>query len=178
MENPVGGPTGLIHLAVSIMAMATGLFVLVSTKGTKKHKRVGYIYSFSMLLLNLTALLIYRLYGRFGIFHWFAVASTLTLLGGLYPVLTRTSKNYLLTHFKFMYWSVIGLYCAFMAEVFSRLPKIVLTETGEPMTFFYKFAGIGTAIVMAIGVFFYIKYRPLWTRQLERKKKTNAQTNL
>jgi FtsH-binding integral membrane protein len=122
-----------------------------------------------MILLNVTALLIYRLYGRFGIFHWFAVASCLTLLGGLYPVLTKKSKNYLLTHFNFMYWSVIGLYCALMAEIFSRLPKIILTASGEPMTIFYKLVGIGIALVMAIGIFFYIKYRPIWTRQFERK---------
>lgn len=169
MENIVGGPAGLIHVAASIMAMAMGLFVLVSTKGTKKHKRVGYIYSISMILLNVTAFLIYRLFGRFGIFHWFAVASCLTLLAGLYPILSRTGKNYLLTHFSFMYWSVVGLYCAFMAEIFSRLPKIILTEGGEPLTVFYEFAGIGTAMVIAIGVSFYVKYRPIWTRQFERK---------
>lgn len=169
MENIVSGTTGLIHLIVSIIALITGLFVLTTTKGTKTHKQIGYVYSISMILLNLTAFMIYKLYGKFGIFHWFAVISCLTLFAGLYPVLTKKSKNYLLIHFNFMYWSVVGLYCAFMAEIFSRLPKIVLTETGEPMTAFYKGVGIGIGVVMTIAVLFFIKYKPKWTKQYEQK---------
>lgn len=169
MENIVSGTTGSIHLIASIIALITGLFVLVTTKGTRRHKQVGYVYSISMILLNLTAFMLYNLYGKFGIFHWFAVISCLTLFAGLYPILTKNSKNYLLTHFNFMYWSVVGLYCALMAEIFSRLPKIVLTETGEPMTAFYKGVGIGIGVVMMIAVAFYIRYQPKWTKQYERK---------
>jgi uncharacterized membrane protein len=169
MENIVSGTTGSIHLIASVIALITGLFVLVTTKGTRRHKQVGYVYSISMILLNLTAFMLYNLYGKFGIFHWFAVISCLTLFAGLYPVLTKNSKNYLLTHFNFMYWSVVGLYCALMAEIFSRLPKIVLTETGEPMTAFYKGVGIGIGVVMMIAVAFYIRYQPKWTKQYERK---------
>lgn len=169
MDNIVSGTTGLIHLIVSIIALITGLFVLTTTKGTKTHKKIGYVYSISMILLNLTAFMIYKLYGKFGIFHWFAVISCLTLFAGLFPVLTKRNKNYLLKHFNFMYWSVVGLYCAFMAEIFSRLPKIILTETGEPSTGFYKGVGIGIGVVMTIAVTFFIKYKPKWTKQYERK---------
>lgn len=169
MENIVSGTTGLIHLIVSIIALITGLLILITTKGTKTHKQTGYVYSVSMILVNLTAFMIYKLYGKFGIFHWFAIISCLTLFAGLYPVLTKKSKNYLLTHFTFMYWSVVGLYCAFMAEIFSRLPKIILTETGEPMTAFYKGVGIGVGVVMTIAVTFFIKYKPKWTKQYEQK---------
>jgi uncharacterized membrane protein len=169
MENIVSSPTGLIHLIVSVIALITGIFVLTTTKGTKRHKQVGYVYAISMILLNLTAFMIYKLYGKFGIFHWFAIISCLTLCAGLYPVLTKRSKNYLLTHFNFMYWSVVGLYCAFMAEIFSRLPKYVLTEKGEPMLIFYKFIGIAIAIVMFIAILFFIKYKPIWTKKYEKK---------
>jgi len=169
MGNIVSGPTGLIHLIVSIIALITGLQVLTTTKGTKIHKQVGYIYAVSMILLNLTAFMIYKLYGKFGIFHWFAVVSSLTLFAGLYPVMTKRSKNYLLAHFNFMYWSVVGLYCALMAEIFSRLPTIILTETGDPSTGFYKGVGIGMGVVMIVAVIFFVKYKPKWTRQYERK---------
>lgn len=169
MENIVSGTTGMIHLFVSIIALITGLSVLVMTKGTKRHKLIGYIYAISMILLNLTAFMIYKLFGKFGIFHWCAIASCLTLFAGLYPVLTKKSKNYLLKHFNFMYWSVIGLYAALMAEVFARLPKIIVTDTREPMTVLYKCAGIGTGVAMVIGLLFYIKYKPKWTKQYEQK---------
>lgn len=169
MENIVSGTTGLIHLVSSVIALITGLFVLITTKGTKRHIQIGYVYAVSMILLNLTAFMIYKLYGTFGIFHWFAVISCLTLFAGLYPVLAKRSKNYLLTHFHFMYWSVVGLYCAFMAEIFSRLPQIILTETGEPSIGFYKGVGIGIGVVMTIGMVFYIKYKPKWVKQYEQK---------
>ena len=122
-----------------------------------------------MILLNVTAFMIYNLYGKFGIFHWFAVISSLTLFAGLYPILTRRSKNYLLTHFNYMYWSLVGLYCALMAEVFSRLPKIITTETGEPKIAFYKGVLIGISVVMTIGVFYYKRYKPIWTKEYEQK---------
>ncbi len=169
MENIVSGTTGLIHFISSIIALITGLLVLVTKKGTKRHKQIGYTYSTAMIILNLTAFMIYRLWGKFGIFHWFAIVSCMTLFAGLYPVITKNSKNYLLTHFNFMYWSVIGLYCAFMAEIFSRLPYIVLTESGEPTTGFYKGVGIGIGIVMTIGIFYYLKYKPIWTKKYTEK---------
>lgn len=169
MENIVSGTTGLIHLIVSIVALIAGISVLVMTKGTKKHKQVGYIYAISMILLNLTAFMIYKVYGKFGLFHWLAVGSCLTLFAGIYPVLTKKSKNYLLKHFNFMYWSVVGLYSALMAEIFSRLPMIILTNTGEPTVAFYKGVGIGIGVVTTIGIIFYIKYKPKWTKQYQEK---------
>lgn len=169
MGTIISGTIGLIHLIVSIIALITGLLVLSITKGTKRHKQIGYIYAIAMVLVNVTAFMIYRLYGKFGVFHWFAIISILTLCAGMYPVLTKRSKNYLLTHFNFMYWSVVGLYCAFIAEIFSRLPKIILTETGQPTVAFYKYIGIGVGIVMAIAITFFIKYKPIWTAQYEQK---------
>ena len=49
-----------------------------------------------------------------------------------------------------------------------RLPHIILTETGEPVTAFYKGVGIGMAVVMIIAIGFFIKYKPKWTKQYER----------
>jgi uncharacterized membrane protein len=174
MQNIVSDSIGLIHLIASVLALITGLWVLLSSKGTSRHKAIGYLYTACMLVLNITAFMIYRLYGNFGIFHWFAVVSSLTLLAGMYPIIAKSGKNYILTHFSFMYWSVIGLYCALMAEIFSRLPKIVLSETGEPMYVFYKFVGIGVALVMAVGIFVYLKFKPVWTKQFDLNQKNNG----
>lgn len=109
--------TGSLHLIVYLIAMITGSMVLYMQKGTKRHRQIGYIYVIAMLLVNLSAFMIYRLFGGFGIFHFFAIISLLTLFAGMYPILTRKSENYLLTHFNYMYWSVVGLYCAFCSEI-------------------------------------------------------------
>lgn len=97
---------------------------MTTTKGTTRHKKIGYIYVVFMVVLNITAFVIYCLFGKFAIFHWFAVLSCLTLIAGMYPVLTKKSKNYILFHFNFMYWRVVGLYCAFCAEILTRIPLL------------------------------------------------------
>ncbi|MFM8564900.1 MAG: DUF2306 domain-containing protein [Bacteroidota bacterium] len=167
MENILSGTTGLIHLISSIIALITGLFVLTTTKGTKTHKQIGYAYSISMILLNITAFMIYKLFGKFGIFHWFAVISCLTLFAGLYPVLTKRSKNYLLTHFNFMYWSVVGLYCAFCAEILTRIP--FLYDLPNKRQLFGILTGVSILIVMTIANVIFTKMKPKWTKQYERK---------
>jgi len=35
----------------------------------------------------------------------------------MYPIIRRKGKNDIFRHFNFMYWSVVGLYCAFCAGV-------------------------------------------------------------
>ena len=167
MDNIVTGTTGFIHLISSIIALVTGILVLTTTKGTTRHKKIGYIYVVSMVVLNLTAFMIYRLFGKFAIFHWFAVLSCLTLIAGMYPVLTKKSKNYLLTHFNFMYWSVVGLYCAFCAEILTRIPFIYdLPNKGQ---LFGILTGVSIFIVMTIATIIFVKMKPKWTKQYERK---------
>lgn len=123
MMTIVHSPTGLLHLAAACLAMLLGAAVLFLPKGTRLHKRIGYAYALAMLTVNATAFAIYYLWGRFGVFHWFAVLSTGTLLAGMLPMfLFRNRLKALGWHLGFMYWSVIGLYCAFVAEVLVRMP--------------------------------------------------------
>ncbi len=154
--------TGLIHLIFSIIALITGTLVLLKTKGTIAHKRIGYVYAVSMLGLIITAFMIYHLYGKFGIFHWLAILSLFTLLSGMIPILTRQPENYISMHYNFMYWSVIGLYAAFAAETLVRLPQVVIID-GVPATIFYNMVGIATAIVMFFGVFFIKRKKKVWS---------------
>ena len=174
MENIVSGNIGLIHLLVSIVAMITGIVVLSNKKGTKKHKQIGYIYVVSMLLVNLTAFMIYRLFGGFGIFHFFAIVSFLTLLAGMYPILKRKGKNYIFRHFNYMYWSVIGLYCAFCAEVLTRIPFYLSIKPSWKL--FSVLTGLSIFVVMVIAVIMFNKYKLKW--QIEFEKQTDAQQRL
>ena len=112
---------GYIHLFFSILAMITGLVVVFNTKGTLFHKKVGYTYVTSMLLLNLTSFFISN-FGGFSIFHFFAMVSFVTIIAGMYPVLKKT-KGWIYKHYYFMSWSVVGLYSAFWSEVGTRFVK-------------------------------------------------------
>jgi len=171
--NFITSSTGLIHFLASIFALLLGTFVLVLPKGTTKHKIIGRLYAFTMLVVLTTAFMTYRLFGTWGIFHWSAVISSLTLTCGLVPILTkRPTKNYKSLHFSFMYWSVMGVYGAFVSETLVRMPKVVV-ESGIPNSVFYNMTGIGTALVMGLGVYFFLKLKPKWDRQFEIKNLRN-----
>ena len=76
-----------------------------------------------------------------------SVASLLTLLADIYPILAKQGAHYVSMHFSFMYWSVIGLYYAFVDELLSRISKMMQTQDGKPMTVFYEYVAIGTGLV-------------------------------
>ena len=154
------GSIGLIHLVVSIFALIFGTWVLVAQKGTETHRKVGYLYAISMVLLIATALMIYRLFGTFGLFHYAAVVSGITLAGGMIPVILRKPKDsWLAFHLSFMYWSVFGLYAAFVAEMATRLP--VRTIFDSPKMFFIT-VGIATLSTMLVGQIIFFKKKKKW----------------
>lgn len=131
-----------LHIASSIVALVLGAWVLLAPKGDRRHRRVGRAYAISMLVVNVTAFGIYRLFGGFGPFHIAAVVSLLTLLAGMRPVLLRNRpKDWYTTHMIFMYWSVVGLYAAFASEVLVRLPA-------RPGAYFGLLVGLATGVIM------------------------------
>lgn len=168
-DHVISNNTGLVHLVFSVLALISGTLVLILQKGSDRHKKVGYLYSISMLIVLITAFMLYNLFGKWGIFHWTAVISTITLLCGLIPVFTKKPKGaYIPLHFSFMYWSVIGLYGAFVSETFVRLPKMVI-ENGAPNSVFYNMMGIGIALTMGLGAFFFIRNKAKWEEQFKPK---------
>ncbi|MEL7531742.1 MAG: hypothetical protein AAFN10_10560, partial [Bacteroidota bacterium] len=98
LDNLISGNIGLIHLGFSIIALITGSIVLIISKATALHKKVGYAYAVAMLGVNLTAFMIYRLFGSLGMFHWMAILSLLTLMSGLLPMILKKPKSYISLH--------------------------------------------------------------------------------
>lgn len=161
MEHFVGDTYGLIHLMSSIIALISGTFVLIMKKGTLQHKRIGYAYVISMVLLLLTSFMIYRLFNGWGIFHYTTIASLLTIGLGMVPIWTKKpTDNWKYMHFSFMYWSVIGLYSAFVAEVLTRVPK----------TSFFGMVGISFVLIMIAGGIFYGINKSKWQSLFGIKK--------
>lgn len=161
--------TGLIHFISCLLSLLFGTYVLVTKKGTKRHKQIGYAYVVSMLVLLVTSFMLYHLFNRFGLFHWLAVVSSITLLGGFIPVLIKKPASYISMHFSFMYWSVFGLYGAFVAEVMVRIPKYVV-EGGKPNAMFFNMVGIAVFITMGLGYYFFYKYKGGWEKFDKVKK--------
>lgn len=108
--------TGLIHTIFAILSMVFGTIIFLNKKGTLFHKRIGYAYVISMALLNITAFAIYN-FGSLSLFHFFAVVSLFSIAMGLIPAIKKTKEKWQTQHYYFMNWSVVGLYCAFWAEL-------------------------------------------------------------
>ena len=116
---------GLVHALLGVAALLLGLAVLFRRKGTRVHRQIGQAYVLSMLLLNVTALMIYDLWGRFGPFHIASLISLATVGAGFVPVyLRRPRATWMQLHATFMCWSYVGLLAAFVSEVATRVPGV------------------------------------------------------
>lgn len=141
--------------------MGLGTAVVASRKGTALHKRLGYSYVSAMLILNLTALGIYRLTGAFGPFHWAALVSLATILAGLVPaVLRRPAGRWVELHLRFMAWSYIGLLAAAVSEAAVRLPAAP----------FWPAVVAGSLVVVLVGGFLLESTRRKLTRQFAPRR--------
>lgn len=161
MNHLVGDNVGMIHLISGILAVILGGLVLFLQKGTKAHRQVGYLYVVSMIVLIVSSFGIYRLFGKFGLFHFFSIVSTFSLVMGMIPMLKkqRTAKDYK-THLTRMYFSVVGLYAAFAAESFVRIPKLGT---------FWSVVAWSFVLVTVISIAIFIKKRKEWTDKFARE---------
>lgn len=134
------GALGFGHTVIACTAIVLGTVVLFKPKGSKMHRRIGYAYVWSMVLTNLSAFLIYNT-GRPSFFHLCALISLLTLTAGVIAAV-RKRKGWLVRHYYFMSWSVVGLYCAFWSETGTRLVD---------MQYFWWTVMAATMITAAVG---------------------------
>lgn len=141
LDQIIHSNIGWFHFVTAVLAMITGSIVLLNKKGTIFHKRIGYIYVTSMLLLNVSSFFIMS-FGSFSLFHFFAIVSLVSVFGGMLPTIKK-GKNWFGYHFYFMNWSVVGLFCAFWAEVGTRFV--------DNMKDFWWMVALATFITAFIG---------------------------
>ncbi len=161
MNNFYHDGLGLLHLIASALAMIFGLLVIVKKKGTKQHVRLGYLYFCSMVILLSTSFLIYRLFNKFGLFHYMSVLTVVVMALGMFPIWFRwPNKNWKMMHYNFMYWSVVALYEALAAELLTRIPNTPFLGT----------IGAAIGLVMAIGFVIFFKYKSQWEKEIGIEK--------
>lgn len=125
---------GAIHLGAAFSALVAGALVLGMKKGTGAHRKIGYAYFFSMLVVNGSALLIYELFQNFGPFHVLALFSLASVLAGL-AAAWRRSPGWQARHAQFVTGSYVGLCAAAVAETSSHFlalpfgPTVIISST-------------------------------------------------
>jgi len=112
--------TGKGGVGKSAVALALGLVVLLAAKGNALHRLFGAAYVSAMIVVNVTALGIYRLTGHFGPFHALALASLACVALGTIAAV-RQNEGWLARHYRAMAYSYLGLWAAAAAEAVVRL---------------------------------------------------------
>jgi uncharacterized membrane protein len=74
---------GTIHWITAALALVAGGAQLAASKGTPKHRRLGWIYAALLVVVHATALVTYRETGGWNQFHSLALVSLATLLVAL-----------------------------------------------------------------------------------------------
>jgi uncharacterized membrane protein len=156
---------GWVHTVLAIMALATGAWNLLRPKGTTLHRWTGRAFAMAMLGLNVSALTIYRLTGRFEMFHALALLSLATLAVGIVPVLLRRPhRHWLNWHYFGISIAYAGLVAAFGSELLVRVPvlrPLVFSATidAETIARIFRAGGIlgqiATLLVLACLVWRY-----------------------
>ena len=128
----IASSLGAVHVAAALVALALGAAVLGAPKGTLFHRTLGAGYVAAMVILNLSALAIYRLTHHVEPFHLLALLSLATIIGGVTLALRR-QPGWLLGHYWNMAWSYVGLLAAACGEIIIRLlvPAGILTGPWE-----------------------------------------------
>ena len=159
MHDFVNTQLGWFHFITALISILSGTYILCMPKGSKRHKRVGYLYVVSMVLVCGSALGIYNITGNFGDFHTLAIAGLITLIIGLVPLfLKSSSRKHRIFHLWFMYYSVLGLYAAFVSELSLRIPE-------KPS---YSVVGISTAVVFVVGSIFIFWKENTWKKYFKK----------
>src|SRR5215469_7041064 len=123
---------GWLHSAACVIAFFAGTHNLFAAKGTPRHRFVGLSYFWSMIVLNLTSLTIFRfdiasfrplMAGPhvFGLFHWFAVFTLASVLIGRYAAAHQDRAVWAYTHPVAMVLSYYMLIGGAINEAFARI---------------------------------------------------------
>src|SRR5262249_46767524 len=137
----------MAHLTAALLALALGSVVVLERKGTETHRMIGMGYALAMLVVNVTALSLYGLTGRFGPFHVLALVSLATVMRGVLAAVRRRER-WLRTHYYSMAWSYVGLLAAACAETAVRL-SFFYAAINSPTRVIG--AGVGIAVLFAIA---------------------------
>ena len=113
---------GTLHVALAVASLTLGAAVFIRRKGGGWHRSLGYLYAGALMLVNVSALLVYEETSGPGPFHVLAVVSLATLAAGVVPAFFRRPVgSWVGSHAYFMSWSYVGLVAAGVAQAATML---------------------------------------------------------
>lgn len=114
-----------VHTILAVVAIVAGAWNFMQPKGTRPHRRVGWVYAGSMVGMLATSFFIFDLFGGFGVFHVMALFSAATLALALYfPLRRHRHPGWLVHHYYWMSYSYVGLVMAGGSHLFGLVPGV------------------------------------------------------
>ena len=119
-----------LHALPGLLALILGSIVLLSKKGTKTHKRRGYMWLGLMLLISLTAIFIQEINpGSYSLIHLLIPWTIFSIIFGIYAIKKfKDTKNKVWRNLH--QWTMIGLFfgALVIAGAFTLMPGRMLNE--------------------------------------------------
>ena len=149
------------HTIVGLVALASGLLVMLRAKGTGPHRAVGWTYAASMYVLCATSFGIGATASRpfvtvlgvgWGMFHVMALVSVATLTAGLVPVLRRRPPSWFENHIGYMLWSYVGLVMALNSHFMAVGYRALRPQLGSAALTWSLLIALGWVLPFAVGL--------------------------
>ncbi|MBN4053622.1 DUF2306 domain-containing protein [Haliea sp. AH-315-K21] len=157
---------GWLHTIACVLAMITGGVALFAIKGSVDHKKWGRWFFYTMLVTNVSALLIYP-EGQFNVFHWMAIGTLVVLLLGWYAAPRQRSVGWANMHLSCMLWSYYMLWGGLVNEAFLRVP--VLKQFSPFFGADGAVFGMIQMVVMLVFIVLWLKFLIRTTRRFKQR---------
>jgi uncharacterized membrane protein len=110
---------GWLHTVACVIAMAAFVPVMLTRKGSRRHRAAGKVYALAYVVLSLTSLGIYSRQG-FWFPHWLAIAGLVVLAAGWLAVRVKPA-GWRYVHLIAMLLSAYNLFGGAVNEAFLRI---------------------------------------------------------
>jgi uncharacterized membrane protein len=146
---------GAIHVTLALLCTVAGFIQFLRPKRGAGHRARGYFYVYAMLVVDGTALLVYRFSGHFNTFHVAAIVNFACIVLAIVPLLrTPRPANWRTIHYYFIAWSYVSLMSAAAINIVARLLPLTTREQIRLTALFVSIVTMTIAYIL-IG-----KYRP------------------
>ena len=135
---------GWVHTAASVIAIVTFVVVMLSRKGSRRHRASGRVYAAAYVVVCATSLGLYSGQG-FWFPHWLAVAGLAVLTAG-YLAARLKPRGWRYLHLSAMLLSAYNLFGGGVNEAFLRIEP--LRARAGPNIFASPLVGMTHAVVM------------------------------
>ncbi|EAS47891.1 hypothetical protein GB2207_08781 [marine gamma proteobacterium HTCC2207] len=119
-----------IHAFFALIAVPVGLYILLTKKGTQKHKLTGRIWTLFLLIVSFTALFIQAINpGEYSLIHLLIPWTIGSLIYSIWSI-RKFQKTKLQKYKKAHMYSMIGVYVGalLVAGVFTLMPGRLFYE--------------------------------------------------